>query len=83
MHYLKGRKAPRWVRYINAYSFGIYLAHPMFFALTDAVVGPSRLPLMIYAVLLILVGGICSIVLNNMVNTTTTGAMLFGKRLNI
>ncbi|WP_083000499.1 acyltransferase family protein [Halomonas sp. GT] len=83
MHYLKGRKAPRWIRYINAYSFGIYLAHPMFFALTDVVVGPFTLPLIAYAVLLILVGGIGSIVLNNMVNTTTVGAMLFGKRLNV
>ncbi len=83
MHYLNGRKAPRWVLYINAYSFGIYLAHPMFFAITDAVVGPDTLPLLVYAALLIVVGGIGSIVLNNVVNTTTTGAMLFGKRLNV
>ncbi|MFC7368404.1 MULTISPECIES: acyltransferase family protein [Vreelandella] len=83
MRYLNGRKAPRWVRYINAYSFGIYLAHPMFFAITDAVVGPDTLPLVVYATLLIAVGGIGSVVLNNVVNTTTTGAMLFGKRLNV
>ncbi|MCC5902266.1 MAG: acyltransferase family protein [Halomonas sp.] len=83
MRYLKGRRAPAWVRYINAYSFGIYLAHPMFFAITDFIVGPSTLPLVVYAALLIIVGSVGSILLNKAANTTTLGAMLFGKRLKV
>lgn len=83
MRYLKGRRAPAWVRYINAYSFGIYLAHPMFFAITDFIVGPSTLPLVVYAALLIIVGSVGSVLLNKAANTTTLGAMLFGKRLKV
>lgn len=83
MRGLKGRKAPGWVRYINAYSFGIYLAHPMFFTLTDTLVGISTLPLAVYALLLIMVGSVGSILLNKVANTTTLGAMLLGKRLKI
>ena len=83
MRGLKGRKAPGWGRYINAYSFGIYLAHPMFFTLTDTLVGISTLPLAVYALLLIMVGSVGSILLNKVANTTTLGAMLLGKRLKI
>lgn len=81
MRYLKNCPAPGWVRYINRYSFGIYLAHPMFFAITDVFVKPLNLPVAIYVVLLIAVGASGSIVLNRVANTTTLGAMLFGKRL--
>ena len=83
MRGLKGRKAPWWVRYINAYSFGIYLAHPMFFVITDVLVGPDTLPVVAYGLLLILIGSVGSVLLNKAVNTTTLGAMLFGKRLKV
>ena len=83
MRGLKGRRAPGWVRYINAYSFGIYLAHPMFFTLTDTFVGVTTLPLVVYAVLLIVVGSVGSILLNKAANTTTMWAMLLGKRLKV
>lgn len=81
MRYLKDFPAPGWVRYINRYSFGIYLAHPMFFAITDVVVAPFALPLVAYVLLLIVIGASGSIMLNRVANTTTPGAMLFGKRL--
>ncbi|WP_249978920.1 acyltransferase family protein [Vreelandella olivaria] len=83
MRYLKGHQAPGWVRYINAYSFGIYLAHPMFFAITDFMIGPSTFPVLVYAALLIVIGSVGSILLNKLVNTTNIGAMLFGKRLRM
>jgi len=83
MRRLKGRRAPGWVRYINVYSFGIYLAHPMFFAITDTLVGVETLPLVLYALLLIVVASVGSVLLNKVVNTTTWGAMLFGKRLKV
>ncbi|RUR41272.1 acyltransferase family protein [Vreelandella populi] len=81
MRYLKDCPAPGWVRYINRYSFGIYLAHPMFFSITDVFVAPFSLPVAAYMLLLILVGASGSIMLNQVANTTTIGAMLFGKRL--
>ena len=83
MRYLAGRQAPLWVRHINAYSFGIYLAHPMFFVLADLVVEPLSLPIGVYALVLIVVGLVGSVALNKLANTTTLGAMLFGKRLKV
>ncbi|WP_447956917.1 acyltransferase family protein [Vreelandella sp. EE7] len=83
MRYLKGRPAPAWMRTINRYSFGIYLAHPMFFAIVDTVVGVETLPLFLYALLLIVVGVVGSIGLNKIANTTTLTTMLFGKRLKV
>lgn len=83
LRYLKGRRAPAWVRTINRYSFGIYLAHPMFFAIVDAVVGVDTLPLVLYAALLVAVGATGSVLLNKVANTSTLGAMLFGKRLKV
>jgi len=83
MRYLAGRPAPLWVRHVNAYSFGIYLAHPMFFVLTDLVVEPLSLPVGVYALLLMVVGVVGSVGLNKLANTTTLGAMLFGKRLKV
>mgnify|MGYP003649050653 CR=1 FL=1 len=83
MRYLAGRPAPSWVRQVNAYSFGIYLAHPMFFVLTDLAVEPLSLPISVYALLLMVVGVVGSVGLNKLANTTTLGAMLFGKRLKV
>jgi peptidoglycan/LPS O-acetylase OafA/YrhL len=83
MRYVAGRTAPLWVRHINAYSFGIYLAHPMFFVLADLVVEPLSLPIGVYALVLIVVGLVGSVALNKLANTTTLGAMLFGKRLKV
>ncbi|NYT71348.1 acyltransferase [Halomonas sp. QX-2] len=83
MRYLAGRPAPLWVRYINAYSFGIYLAHPMFFVLADLAVEPLSLPIGGYALVLMAVGVVGSVGLNKLANTTTLGAMLFGKRLKV
>lgn len=83
MRYLKDCLAPDWVRYINRYSFGIYLAHPMFFAITDVFIEPFNLPVAVYVLLLVAVGVSGSIMLNKIANTTTVGAMLFGKRLKV
>ena len=83
MRYLAGRPAPLWVRHINAYSFGIYLAHPMFFVLADLAVEPLSLPIGVYALALMAVGVVGSVGLNKLANTTTLGAMLFGKRLKV
>lgn len=83
IRYLAGHTAPLWVRYINAYSFSIYLAHPMFFVLADLAVAPLTLPVVVYALVLIVVGVVGSIALNKLANITTLGAMLLGKRLKI
>jgi membrane-bound acyltransferase YfiQ involved in biofilm formation len=83
MRLMASQPAPRWVRYINAYSFGIYLAHPMFFVLADLVIEPLSLPIGVYALVLIVVGVVGSVVLNKVANTTALGAMLFGKRLKV
>jgi peptidoglycan/LPS O-acetylase OafA/YrhL len=83
MRFMARQPAPRWVRYINAYSFGIYLAHPMFFVLADLVIEPLSLPIGVYALVLIVVGVVGSVALNKAANTTTLGAMLFGKRLKV
>lgn len=83
MRFMAGLPAPRWVRHINVYSFGIYLAHPMFFVLADLMVEPLSLPIGVYALVLIVVGVVGSVALNKVANTTTLGAILFGKRLKV
>lgn len=83
MRYLARRTAPLWVRHINAYSFGIYLAHPMFFVLTDLALEPLSLPVGGYALVLVVVGVVGSVGLNKLANTTALGAMLFGKQLKV
>ncbi|MCS2610366.1 acyltransferase family protein [Halomonas dongshanensis] len=83
MRVLRDRPAPVWVRYINAYSFGIYLAHPMFFSLVDVLVRPFKTPLLLYVALLIVVGAAGSITLNKIANRWPLGAMLLGKRLKV
>lgn len=82
MHRLKGRPAPPLVKKINEYSFGIYLAHPLFFAVVDFF-DQGRAPLVLYGLLLIVVGFVGSIGLNALVNRISWGGMLFGKRLAI
>ena len=83
MRYLAGRPVPVWVRHVNAHSFGIYLAHPMFFVLADLAVAPLALPVVVYALVLIVVGIVGSVALNKLANTFTLGAMLFGKQLKV
>ncbi|QJQ96302.1 MULTISPECIES: acyltransferase [Halomonadaceae] len=83
MHYLKDRSAPPVVKKINEYSFGIYLAHPLFFAVVDFVDQWAAFPLPVYALLLIVVGFSGSIGLNALVNRVPWGGMLFGKKLAI
>lgn len=83
MRYLARRTAPLWVRHINAYSFGIYLAHPMFFVLTDLALEPLSLPVGGYALVLVVVGVVGSVGFNKLANTTALGAMLFGKQLKV
>ncbi|AMC99401.1 acyltransferase family protein [Halomonas chromatireducens] len=78
---LRHRSAPPLVKYVNQYSFGIYLAHPMFFAMVDAVNAILVMPMLVYTALLIVAGLAGSIWLNQLANHTRWGGMLFGKRL--
>ncbi len=55
----------------------------MFFVLTDLAVEPLSLPIGVYALLLMVVGVVGSVGLNKLANTTTAGAMLFGKQLKV
>lgn len=80
---LKGYPAPNWVRQINVYSFGIYLAHPMFFIATDWVIAPLSLPIWLYALILAVVSMVGCILLSNLVNQSKAGSMMFGKQLNV
>lgn len=83
MRYLKHRPAPPWVKKINEYSFGIYLAHPLFFAVVEFVDLRLNFPLALYIVLLAVVGMTGSIWLNTVANRSTWSGMMFGKRLAI
>ncbi|KAA0013045.1 acyltransferase [Billgrantia pellis] len=71
------------VKVVNQYSFGIYLAHPMFFAMVDAVQENLRFSLPLYALLLIVLGMAGSIGLNRIANRVPGGGMLFGKTLYV
>ncbi|WP_445158452.1 acyltransferase family protein [Halomonas sp. E14] len=75
--------APALVKTINRYSFGIYLAHPMFFALVDVGNAYWQLPLWLYALLLVSVGMAGSIWLNRVANRLPWGGMLLGKTLQV
>lgn len=83
MRWLRNRKAPWLVRQINVYSFGIYLAHPMFFQLVDTLVGPDKLPLAVYILLLAVIGLTGSILLNRCANLFSWGGVVMGKRLRV
>ncbi|WP_444999930.1 acyltransferase family protein [Halomonas mongoliensis] len=80
---LRGRPAPPLVRRLNEFSFGIYLAHPMFFNLVDLLDPDQRLPLGAYALALAAVGLAGSIAWNLVVNRQAWGGLLFGKRLRV
>ncbi len=80
---LRGRPAPPLVRRLNEFSFGIYLAHPMFFNLVDALDPGQRLPLLLYVLALAGVGMAGSIAWNQAVNRLEWGGLLFGKRLRV
>lgn len=83
MRTLRGRRAPLLVKRLNEFSFGIYLAHPMFFNLVDLLDSDQRLPLVLYLMALVMVGMAGSIVLNLAVNRLEWGGLLFGKRLQV
>jgi probable poly-beta-1,6-N-acetyl-D-glucosamine export protein len=83
MTHLRGRPATPLVKRINEYSFGIYLAHPLFFAVVDFVDDRLHFPLPVYSALLIVVGLAGSIWLNQAANRLSWGGMLFGKRLRV
>ena len=80
---LRGRRAPPLVRRLNEFSFGIYLAHPMFFNLVDVLDPGQRLPLLLYVLALAAVGMAGSIVWNLAANRLEWGGLLFGKRLRV
>ncbi|MFY0989063.1 acyltransferase family protein [Halomonas sp. C05BenzN] len=80
---LRGRPAPLLVRRLNEYSFGIYLAHPMFFNLVDVLDPGQRLPPGLYLLALVVVGLAGSIAWNRAANRLEWGGLLFGKRLRV
>ncbi len=83
MNHLRDRPAPPIIKRLNEFSFGIYLAHPMFFNLVDRLDPDERLPLWGYAALLAAVGLAGSISLNLVANRWSLGGLLLGKRLRI
>ncbi|MDR5898197.1 hypothetical protein QC823_04210 [Halomonas vilamensis] len=83
MKCLKGRRAPPLVRRLNEFSFGIYLAHPMFFNLVDLLGAGERLSPMVYALVLVVVGMLGSVGWNLIANRWQWGGLLFGKRMQI
>ena len=80
---LRNVRATPLVKTINRYSFGIYLAHPMFFAVVDFIHEFMRFSLPVYALLLLVVGMAGSIGLNRLANALPWGGMLFGKTLHV
>lgn len=81
MRYLRGVPAPPLVKRINEYSFGIYLAHPLFFGLIDALDNRVSLNTAEYTLLLVTAGLFGSIALNIAANRTEWGGLMLGKRL--
>lgn len=71
------------VKAVNRYSFGIYLAHPMFFAMVDFANEFLHLTLFAYSVALIVAGMAGSVGLSRFVNGIPGGGMLFGKTLHV
>ncbi|QOR40054.1 acyltransferase [Billgrantia diversa] len=80
---LRNVRATPLVKFINRYSFGIYLAHPMFFAMVDFAHEFVPFSLFVYSLLLIVVGMVGSIALNRVANGIPGGGMLFGKTLYV
>ncbi|MGR2739353.1 acyltransferase family protein [Billgrantia sp. Q4P2] len=80
---LRSVRATPLVKFVNRYSFGIYLAHPMFFAMVDFAHEFVPFSLFVYSLLLIVVGMAGSITLNRVANGIPGGGMLFGKTLHV
>lgn len=78
---LRRLEAPPLIRKVNQASFGIYLAHPMFFSMVDLIVHKIAIPLWLYVITLAVVGMGGSILLNMIVNRADLASALFGKRL--
>ncbi|SDK37145.1 acyltransferase family protein [Billgrantia gudaonensis] len=83
MNWLADRPAPRLVKQVNEYSFGIYLAHPLFFSVVDFVTWQVKVPLWLYASALAAVGMGGSVMLNRIVNRSHWSGLMFGKRLHV
>jgi probable poly-beta-1,6-N-acetyl-D-glucosamine export protein len=80
---LRNVRAPPLVKTVNRYSFGIYLAHPMFFAIVDFLHEFIPFSLLVYSVMLIVVGMAGSIAFSRLANQLPGGGMLFGKTLHV
>ncbi|MGQ4879260.1 acyltransferase family protein [Billgrantia sp. LNSP4103-1] len=80
---LRSVNATPLVKTVNRYSFGIYLAHPMFFAMVDFADEFMNFTLLTYSLALIVVGMAGSIGLNRIANGIPGGGMLFGKTLHV
>lgn len=80
---LAGRQATALVLKVNQASFGIYLAHPLFFSVVDFVTWQVDVPLWLYVIALFAVGISGSLALNNLANRADWSAMMFGKRLEL
>ncbi|MFP4138091.1 MAG: acyltransferase family protein [Halomonas sp.] len=83
MGWLAGRPATRLVKKVNEYSFGIYLAHPLFFSVVDFFTWQMTVPLWLYVPLLTVVGMAGSILLNRLVNRRHWSGLMLGKRLRV
>jgi len=80
---LQGREPSGTVRWLNRYSFSIYLAHPMFFAIADATGLPMRLPAWGYALTVGAFGLVGAVLLSELVNRQEWSAMLFGRQQRV
>lgn len=80
---LAEKKATPLVKRINEASFGIYLAHPLFFSVVDFVSWQFEMPLWLYVLALAFVGMTGSILLNNLAAKAEWSGMLFGKKLRV
>ncbi|TDR50746.1 membrane-bound acyltransferase YfiQ involved in biofilm formation [Halomonas ventosae] len=83
MSWLVGMKATPLVKKVNEYSFGIYLAHPLFFSVVDFVGWQVPIPLWLYVIALAVVGMSGSILLNRLANRAEWSGLLLGKRLRV
>ncbi|WP_373181943.1 acyltransferase family protein [Halomonas campaniensis] len=83
MGWLAGRPATPLVKKVNEFSFGIYLAHPLFFSMVDFVTWQVEVPLWLYVPALAVVGMSGSILLNRLVNRAHWSGLMFGKRLRV
>lgn len=79
--WLAGKVTTSLVMTINASSFGIYLAHPLFFSVVDFVRWQVSMPLWLYVIALAVVGMAGSILLNRLANRADWSAMLLGRQL--